>query len=327
MAVMAQVRPPVRARLPGGGNLPGLVDYRRPLCALSVPAHIHRYLKIDSFQERLEAFQAEFSDAADWTAKGHMVVVTGDRGFGKTSLIQRCAAWLEEQAEHPLPTGQLPGRIFGVDLSDEGGWSLEETIDERMHRTLRRITAKLGNELDLDARLRIEAHANPRDGFYDLGQELERKRAAAAPGIVLLVILQGYPKPAEVNDYYGLAVPGLIFFAEVYSEAYTNEIVGTRGEAGLLSESRRNSADPHHLALNTLKPGDARLLADWIRDTGAPWPILSGDAVTLIDDEFISLGVGMAALTKMTWGVQGIARAESVTTVTVTHVAKYFMRG
>jgi energy-coupling factor transporter ATP-binding protein EcfA2 len=295
-------------------------DYTRPLCPLKVAEHIDRYLNIDSFEERLKAFQADFADPADWIDQGHLVVVAGDRGYGKTSLIQRCAAWLRAEALRPVAGGQPPCRVVVVDLSDEG-WALDETVDVRMRRALERILSKLGNELGRDDRDRIEGGADPRDGFFELGELLAAKRAAAgARPIVLAVLLQGYPKSAEVGDYYRVAVPGMIFFAEVYQRADIADI--TR----MLPEFKRFSAEAHYFALDTLKAGDADLLAFWIRNAGISWPFLAGETVDLINNAFIPRGVGMAQLTKLTWAAQRIARSEAATVVTTSHVAQYYMQ-
>jgi hypothetical protein len=150
---------------------------------------------------------------------------------------------------------------------------------------------------------------------------LAAKRAAGgARPIVVAVLLQGYPKPAEVGDYYRVAVPGMIFFAEVYKQADITDI--TR----MMPEFRRFGAESHYFALNTLKAGDANLLAFWIRNSGISWPFLSGETVDLINNTFIPRGVGMAQLTKLTWAAQRIAMSEAATMVTTKHVAQYYMQ-
>src|SRR5579859_6532054 len=125
MAVVGQVGSRGRAGLSRGDNLTVIFDdYTRPLCPLRIDAHLDRYLMIDSFEERLGAFQAAFAEPAGWIGQGHLVVVTGERGYGKTSLIQRCAAWLRDQAGGTGAIGQPRCRIVVVDLSDQG-WPLD----------------------------------------------------------------------------------------------------------------------------------------------------------------------------------------------------------
>src|SRR6266496_3455810 len=84
----------VHARLLGGGNVTfPVAQYFQPLCPLDRPTDEDRYLAIDSSVEMFTKFTDSFDDPAAWMASGHLIVVTGDRGYGKTSLIQRCAYW------------------------------------------------------------------------------------------------------------------------------------------------------------------------------------------------------------------------------------------
>lgn len=305
----------MRGRLLKGGNLSGPVDdYLQPLCPLRVDAHKRRYLAVDSSEERFADFTAAFADPADWVSKGHLVVVTGDRGYGKTSLIQRCACWLNEQA-------MTYCKVVVVDLSDER-WSETEPESERIRQTLEWMLDALRDALEPHEVTQIKSHTRIVDSFRDLGRVLGPRpsgNGSASQPIVLVVLLQGYPKPAEVAEYYSLARPGMFFFAELF------ESEDMRAITAMMPRFNRFTTNAHLLPLNVLKPGDADLLVDWIRREGGNWPKVPHEIVRDYFDSIITrYKVGMAELTKLAWGTLGVAAAEAAHEVTVNHIAQYY---
>jgi energy-coupling factor transporter ATP-binding protein EcfA2 len=297
-----------------GGNLPGPVDeYLQPLSPLRVDAHKHRYLPVDSSQERFDDFTRTFADPAAWARKGHLVVVTGDRGYGKTSLIQRCVSWLQEQAAPHC-------KMVVVDLSDER-WSLTETEEDRRRRTLDWILDTLRRDLQADQVAQIKNHADMMESFRDLGRVLSTRADGsgnALPPIVVAVLLQGYPRPSELEQYYSLARPGMFFFAEIFDHEDITAVTA------MIPRFNRVSTDARALPLDVLKPGDADLLMDWIRRQGGGWPVVPDDIVREYFDSIIQYRVAMAELAKLTWGTLNVAAAEAATEVTVSHVARYY---
>lgn len=313
----ARYRPPlayrgrrrlVRGRIPKGGNLSGPVDeYLQPLCPLR-DGDEGRYLDIDSSEQRFTDFKTAFANPDNWMAKGHLVVVTGDRGYGKTSLIQRCAFWLREEVR--------PGKVVVVDLSDER-WPETDTIEDRLRRTFDLMMDTLGADaLEGHEVTRIKSHADLMESYWDLGRVLSARFKTNKP-ILLVTLLQGYPRPAEVERYYMLARPGMFFFAELFEREDTANITE------MMPKFNKHFTDVHHLAMNVVKAGDADLLVDWIRRQGGNWPEVPSEVRDHFDN-IAQYNVGMAQLSKLTWGTLAVAAAESAPIVTVDHVVKYF---
>jgi energy-coupling factor transporter ATP-binding protein EcfA2 len=307
-------RLPVPGRPRKGGTLPGRVDeYLLPLRPLSVPAHEKRYLAVDRSQERFSEFTVAFADPADWAVKGHMVVVTGDRGFGKTSLIQRCAAWLRNHSQSHC-------RVVVADLSDER-LSAEDTEDERIRQTLDLVLDELRNTLQADEISKIRGRPSVNESFRDLERVLSSRsdlNNVPEPPIELVILLPGYPRPAEVARYYTFARRGLFFFAELFDKDDIEVFFQTR------SAFNRVGVDIHHLALGMLKLGDATLLVDWIKSEGGNWP----DVPMAIKDYFDRIvdkySIGISELARLAWGALCVAADESASGVTHEHISRYY---
>ena len=313
--VLVRRRAPVPGRPPEGETLPGLADeYYLPLRPLSEPGHEGRYLAVDSSEERFSEFTAAFADPARWAAKGHLVVVTGDRGFGKTSLIQRCAAWLRDAKQSHC-------RVVVVDLSDER-WPAEDTEEERVGQTLDWVLDELRDVLHADEISQILQRPNISESFRDLERVLssqrDRNNNAPLPPIALVILLPGYPRPVEVARYYTLARKGMFFFAELFDK---DDIEVFRGERPAFN---RAGVDTHHLTLSVLKLGDATLLVDWIKREGGNWP----DVPTAIKDHFDSLvdehKIGISELVRLAWGSLSVAANEAAIQVTHEHINRYY---
>jgi hypothetical protein len=304
----------VRGRIPKGGNLSVPVDqYFQPLCPLLRDVDEDRYLAVDSSKECFDKFTAAFADPASWHSKGNLVVVTGDRGYGKTSLIQRCAFWLREEAKSH-------GRVVVVDLSDER-WGESTAEADRLNSTFDWIQDGLRDILRDDEVAQITKHAELREAYRDLGRVLSsRVDSQGNPQpVLLIVLLQGYPRAAEVAQYYRLARPGMFFFAELFDKEQTAEVTA------MMPDFNRVATDVHHLALNILKSGDANLLVDWIRRNGGGGPEVP-EAISDLFNSFITeCKMGIRELSKLAWGTLAIAAAEPTQFVTTDHVFKYYL--
>ena len=292
----------------------GLVDeYLQPLCPLHIDGHEHRYLAIDSSEERFNDFTRTFADPASSMDKGHLVVVTGDRGYGKTSLIQRCAFWLREQAKSHC-------KVVVADFSDER-WPSTDTEEERLRRTFDWIMDELRDTLERDEVTQIRGYADMMESYRDLGRVLRDRVGSngdAAPPVLLIVLLQGYPRPPELEQYYMLARPGMLFFAELFESEDMAKM------AEMMPRFNKHGTDVHLLAMDELKSGDADLLVDWIRQYGGNWPDVPREIVRKYFDFIIRYKVGMSQLSKLTWGTLAVAAAESASSVSDEHVARYY---
>lgn len=300
-------------RLLMGDNLPGQgEDYLKPLNGESDAG---RYLDVDSAQERFAEFTAMFDDPVRWTGQGHLTIVTGDRGYGKTSLIMRCISWLQDRA---ASLGRC--RVVPVDMSDER-WS-PKAITDRMNETLSWILAELAVQMLVapEEQAAISARADLAEKFRDLGQVLGSRVDGTGKlcPVVLAVVLDGYPTPDELALYYNNARPGMFFFAEVYDEEYIRKIAVMR------SGFNRRHAASHLLRLDVLKPGDPANFVNWIRHIGGNRPEIPNTLVDDINKNFIPTGIGMGELAKMTWGAIDNAAAENASQVTAMHIVNYY---
>jgi energy-coupling factor transporter ATP-binding protein EcfA2 len=286
-------------------------QYYQPLCPLRVDTDEHRYLDIDSSKERFEEFTRAFADPKARTAKGHLIVVTGDKGYGKTSLIQRCAFWLKEQAKPHC-------RV--VDLTDER-WSAAETMESRIGLTLDWILDELRDDIDADDVARIKGHSDMDRSFRDLGRVLGNRldgNGDPIPPIVLAVLLQGYPRRAEVAQYYNLARPGMFFFAEMFEEEEIKAVTAMR------RTFNRFGTDASILAMTDLKSGDAKRLVDWILRERGKHPEITRETRLHFDDIIDRYRIGVSELTRLAWGAWRVAEEEAADEVTTTHILKYY---
>lgn len=293
--------------------MPGLVDtYCVPLRPLSEPAHAARYLAVDSSQERFREFTAAFADPVSWAAKGHLIAVTGDRGFGKTSLIQRCAAWLHD-------VNQSCCRVIVVDLSDER-WPPLETEEKRVALTFAWLIDGLRGVLQQSEVTRIMEHSEISESFRDLERVLANQLAPDGTPlpVVSVILLPGNPRPMEVARYYDLARKGMFFFAELFDKDDIDDFIRAK------PTFNRIGVDTHHLSLGVLKPGDATLLMDWIKRQGGNLPSVP----TAIKDHFDGLvdehKIGISELAKLAWGTLSVAVSEAAAQVTHEHINRYY---
>jgi hypothetical protein len=309
-------RLPVRALPREGASL--LDEYERPLYPLTVPEHRNRYQPVDDSETKFEEFKTFFNTPDALLSRGHLFVVTGDRGYGKTSLRQRCAYWICTEYN------QKNCEIVVVDLSDEGRKA--ETVDEQMHRVRLRILKGLAGRLDPADIALIAANADIEEFFHDLGIMLRTRGIAQnmPMPLVLLVLFPGYPTSEGLERYYELAREGMVFMAEIFHpdtiRDITRKIYDERD-----GFNNRNNIYAHILRLGTLKLGDDDLLMTWMQANEPNCPGLTNGEVRasvqkLIQEKKISASEFM----KLLVGSLKVAMADHATEVTVDHVLQFY---
>lgn len=295
--------------------MPGFPDqYQTPICPLRDGSAMGLYCSLDGADELFTAFQGVFRDPAAWD-KGHLFVVTGERGYGKTSQIQRCAAWLVSEAG---PAGGC--RVVPVDLSDSR-WDKSDS-DDKMRLTANRILAALErlNLLDQGVRKGIEAQDDPAERFHELGDFLGSRRDGNDLRIVPAVLLQGRPTAGEVEMFYNAAEKNMIFFAEMFEK---DQIAAL--------DRRWRSLDRveimrHKLELDILRENDFRMFVRELRGLGDDWPEIPASFVNIMEEDFIASehGAGMREVISAMLGALEIARSDGVAEVSGRHLIRYY---
>jgi len=174
----------------------------RPLRPWDRPADDDFYVPMDSTQEQFDQFCEEFANPAGLLTAGRIVLVTGDQGCGKTSLIHRCACWIRDE----LGKKDIRGEI--IDLTQDGADNLP--IETRMQMVCSRLIDEMGlAELLSDAASRLLAPM--RDQPRRVYPQLRRVLGSA---VVIVLLPASADLTDEVVEYTKLAREKILFFAE-----------------------------------------------------------------------------------------------------------------
>lgn len=291
-------------------------DYNRPLRPLHAPQHVARYRDIDGFVDQFGKFKRVFGRPDAWHTRGHLFVVTGDSGFGKTSLRQRCAYWMAKECE------QEHCEVVVVDLSDEGWKGV--TSDKRLSRMRKSVLDELRWHLSEQDLNQVANDDDIEYSFHKLGSMLKMSGASGdnQKPVVVVVLLPEYPKVEEIERYYGLAREGMVFLAEIFNpgdiEIITEKIDRRRDPFDL------DRVDAHVLRLSELNPGDEEKLAKWLQNDLADCPSLEDIMVALGSIVTADRKVSAAEFLKMLTGVVGKAIEKGSNAVTWNDIMDYF---
>lgn len=208
-----------------------------PLCPWKwqVPEELF-YVPVDNTENAYTDFKTAFSDPHASVTDGRLVTVTGDTGFGKTSLAHRCAHWL-------AGTG-LPAKGAGGEIVDLQGEDVGSTLDERLKFVYELLVIRLEPRLNLGPQSQdLSAYADrPALGYAKLSDLLPRT-------VVAIVLLPSATITGELPKYLRLAETrrNFVFFAESGS-----------ADVGRECESVIPSSAAHvRLKVGKLNPDDA----------------------------------------------------------------------
>ncbi|NUP63743.1 MAG: hypothetical protein HOW71_16410 [Nonomuraea sp.] len=87
-----------------------------PLCEWQAEAHGQLYVAIDHTEQAYQRFQEFFEFPGLDLTGGRLVTIAGESGYGKTSLVNRCAHWLTQKYQHSPGTVKVDAR--GEDPDD-----------------------------------------------------------------------------------------------------------------------------------------------------------------------------------------------------------------
>lgn len=196
-------------------HIPGMEAPDDPLCPY-LHDHEKYYVKVDGTQDEFDRFQRSIGPLSGFRAHGRLVVVTGKDGCGKTSLINRCAAWLSQQLGgqaqiFPLAASTLPHMSLRVRMEQV----LEDLIYQLSSETS--VVSEMHVQ-ELDRRLNeLRDRVPQKDEDHHAGIETVYKYLLRAlpSGQVGIIILPRSELGQEIASYVGLArLPRLVFFAE-----------------------------------------------------------------------------------------------------------------
>jgi hypothetical protein len=267
------------------------------------------YVPIDHTQECYERFQAEVIPSTVVTF-GQLVVVTGAEGTGKTSVVNRCAAW----AKHTLASPRRFPVLVDLQTTLPNPMTAPLTIPERARQVYLRVVGELAQVEGLPeetiSELKTPAQ-NLADAYAELSNVLRHWASREVADIVLVVLL---PRTQDLTDEvtaFGQWVnPRLLFLAEAKTVPF--------------------EVKSAHLVLNvgTLRPEDVRAWAsERLSQDGCPTdapPAIAEEVFTQLAKDRYSI----ARLQKLLLGVFGEVLPESsqVDWVTMDHVKDHIYR-
>lgn len=259
--------------LPGNRKSP-----MRPLQPWKDPEHRDLYVPVDSTQIAFREFVDAMGDLREAVEEGHLVLVTGDTGCGKSALVNRCADWLVAKAAERGLTGRV------VDLAGCLEGKPEQAIEPRQAEVCDRLLGKL---IDLDLlhpgaseHLRATGGA-PHQVFPRIGGALRRE--------VLLIVLLPSPKDLdqEVVRYASGMQSGRVLYLVESADL-------TQAKVDSIVQRSPNSAITA-LRVGFLAEGDViRFATDRIKRwaTTGVYPRLSPEALEFIENASRQLGIG-----------------------------------
>lgn len=182
------------------------------------------YVPVDDTEQEFRHFQDKMNPVEWLSQGGRLVVVTGEQGCGKTSLINRCAAWLRDE----LAKAQLTGEIFTLTNSGKP----DQPIMLRMQQVVTDLVDNLHDEQIgvstrhielLRQRIRESEDASDQQIRHVKVDRVYKYLHDALPAdrIAIILLPPSSDLVNEINNYADFAMhPRIVFFAETdYVEA------------------------------------------------------------------------------------------------------------
>lgn len=284
--------------------VPGLHRDLDPLNPVRHDRHVSFYVPVDNTETAFRQFQAQFEDPSHLADTGRLVVVTGDRGCGKTALVNRCAHWLRAR----LSAAGLHGEV--VDVTREAREN--QPISERRARVCAALVDKLYEQRWCVSEVYREMRDQPDDAYRNLAGYL-------TAGLVLIVLL---PRSADLTEelvgYAADARRRVVFIGET---SYG------------LPEERRHRIDQTgeapgvHLTVSALGEKDAsRFAEERLREV--PEGALPRVAPSALDDYTASRPrVSIGEVQRLLYGMYEKLRvqADRPDEVTYEHISQHFL--
>lgn len=255
-----------------------------PLCPWRAPEQKKWYVDVDNtgqaFQEFRERFKA-LVDSRHLDAQGLLVVVTGESGCGKTSLLHRCADLVDELTNRVSVAGYGAGD-FIIDLTRY----VYAPDDES--EVGNRVLAAAQEVLDrLDKRANVPVEALPPDGAPSIRYRTFYKQLARQAqdfeftAIILLPEVSDFVRELKEYLFFAQHHARLVFFAEssatdveefIDQERARSQIVGLRvhpvneGDIRMFIKKRLAAHEPGRVA--QISDDEALEAEQWIRSIG-----------------------------------------------------------
>lgn len=182
-----------------------------PLCPWDDLGHYDYYVSVDRTQRSFDEFTVQLSgDVGSVLKQGRMVITLGDEGCGKSSLNNRCVAWLSNRLT------ELDITPLIVDLTMLTAGNAPVATVERM----RQVCEALIDQLEVDRRLdggvlaELRSRQEAPDKMYHYLSLVLTRIASSGPNLALLVLLPSADLAPEIVKYVSLVRPRLVFFAE-----------------------------------------------------------------------------------------------------------------
>lgn len=296
----AEMRNPftLPARAPG--------DFR-PLCPWHDATHDELYIPVDHCDVAFADFQAEMEAVPVDARRAQTILVHGREGSGKTSLLHRCASWLQRGHDGRLPADVLDftdQRLGGIDSEDQLRHICGRLLDKVMVRRL----------LDESTRQALqERRSEPYEAFPFLGDMLGQ----SDPPRHIAIVLPPIELEEEIDRYAMLAHPLLTLLTET-----TNGDVAAQATALVESGNFVTS-----LSLETLSIDDGWRFVEarLERATSIALPKLTKDTV----DRYMRFtiehgGVTIAQLQQVCFSVFDEAMRQATPAITYVHFLEYW---
>lgn len=256
--------------------VPGMgVNPYQPLTPWDEAEQGKYYVAVDHTEEAYRQFLREVdNDSLRLRKYGRLVVVFGSRGCGKTSLINRCVAWI---AEHVRTADKARLTRTIIINQTRSGDHDDESFRDRSARICQAVIDRVTFDLSLDSKVveELRDRTTPPASRYEMLSNT-LNRISTEQSAILVILLPPTDLAEEIAMYANMVQPRLIFCVE-----------GPPLDASTRWQNLAGRPDPPiALRVNPLRPTDPALFARerFARHhSGAPVPTVGEDVMTALE--------------------------------------------